>query len=35
MGIEMATDAWIVKLAAVTPREQGRKVAGVPWMLMF
>ena len=35
MGKEVATDVWTVMLAAVTPREQGRKIAGAPWMLMF
>lgn len=28
MGIQIAMDAWIVMLAAVTPREQGRERGG-------
>lgn len=34
LGIEMTMDAWVVMLAAVTPREQGSQVVGVPKMLM-
>lgn len=34
LGIEIAMDAWMVMLAAVTPREQGSQVVGAPRMLM-